>query len=69
MLKTVKNQEERSLPFVNICFGSRDMSFQSLRNLEKKCDKKIEHYSIFKSYVIQTFLVRVDYYWHTYDLT
>ena len=42
--KTVKNQEVSFLPFVDICFRSRDMSFQSLRNLEKKCDKKIEHF-------------------------
>ena len=40
----VKNQEESSLPFVSICFHSRDMSFQNLRNLEKKCEKKIEHF-------------------------
>ena len=40
-MKDGKNQEESSLPFVNICFRSRDMSFQSLGNLEKKCDKKI----------------------------
>ena len=32
------------LQFVDICFHSRNMSFQSLRNLEKKCDKKIEHF-------------------------
>ena len=71
----VKNQEESFLPFVDICFRSRDMSFQSLRNLEKKCDKKLNImcpfnkntdvtariciYSIFKSHVIQTFLVRI----------
>ena len=40
----VKNQEESFLLFVDICFRSRDMSFQSLRNLEEKCDKKIEHF-------------------------
>ena len=33
----VKNQEKSCLAFVDICFRSSDMSFQSLRNLEKKC--------------------------------
>ena len=32
------------LPFVDICFRSREMSFQSLGNLEKRCEKKIEHF-------------------------
>ena len=32
------------LPYVYICFRSRDVSFESLENLEKKCDKKIEHF-------------------------
>ena len=32
------------LPFVNICFRSRDMSFQSHKNLEEKLEKKIEHF-------------------------
>ena len=40
----VKNQEESSLPVVNVCFSSKGMSFQSLENLEKKCEKKIEHF-------------------------
>ena len=40
----VKNQEESSLPFADIRFRSRDMSFQSLGNLEKKCDQKIENF-------------------------
>ena len=51
------------------------MSFQSHGNLEEKCEKKIEHfvpfnkncditsrtciYSIFKSYVIQTFVTLI----------
>ena len=41
-----KNEDECSLPFVNICFRSREMRFQSLENLEKKCEKnsKIEHF-------------------------
>ena len=39
----VKNQEENFLLFVDICFRSRDMSFKSLRNLEKECEKKTEH--------------------------
>ena len=43
MWKTVNNREEGFLPFVNICFHSKDMSFQSLGNLEEKCEKKIEH--------------------------
>ena len=32
---------------VNICFRSRDMSFQSLGNLEEKCEEKIEHLFLF----------------------
>ena len=44
MWKTVKNREEGFLLFVNICFRSRDMSFQSHENLEEKCEKKIEHF-------------------------
>ena len=67
------NRKESFLPFVDISFRSRDMSFQSLGNLEKKCEKKIEHlcsfnkscdvksrtstYSIFKSNVIQVLCI------------
>ena len=40
---TVKNREEGRFPFVSICFQSRDMSLQSLGNLEEKCEKKVEH--------------------------
>ena len=73
--KTVKNEEESSLLFVNICFRSRDMNFQSLGNLEKNAKRKLSIlcpfnencdvtiriciYSMFKSDVIQTFLVRI----------
>ena len=44
MWKTVEKREEGFLPFVNICFNSRDMSFQSLENLEEKCEKTFEHF-------------------------
>ena len=73
MRKTVKNREEGFLPFVNVCFCSRDMRFQSHGNLEKNAKRKLSIlcpynkncdvtsmtciYSIFKSYVIQTSLV------------
>ena len=40
----VKNWKESFLLFVDICFRSRDMSFQSLGNLGKKREKKIEHF-------------------------
>ena len=40
----VKNREESSLLFVDICFRFIDMSFQNLRNLEKKCGKKTEDF-------------------------
>ena len=43
--RTNKNGEESFLPFVNACFRSRDMSFQSLKNLQKKCEKKTEHFA------------------------
>ena len=43
-MKTIKNRKESFLPFVDIYFRSSDMSFQSLKNLEKKCDKKIKHF-------------------------
>ena len=39
--KTVKSQEESFWPFVNICFRCRDMSLQSLRNLEKNAKRKL----------------------------
>ena len=71
----VKNQEESFLLFVDICFRSRDMSCQSLRNLEKNATRKLNIlcpfnknsdvtakiciHSIFKSHVIQTFRVRI----------
>ena len=75
ILKTVKSQEEGFLPFVDICFCSRDMSFQSVENLKEKWEKRFEHlcpfnkncdvtsrtciYTIFKSDLIQTSLVRI----------
>ena len=37
-------EKKAFLPFVDICFRSRKMSFQSLGNLEKKSEKKIEHF-------------------------
>ena len=43
-IKTVKSQEESPVQFVNICFRSRYMNFQSLGNFEKKCEKKVEHF-------------------------
>ena len=49
---TVDNREESFLPFVDICFSSRDMSFQSLRNLEKKiCD--VTSRTLLLQYLIQ----------------
>ena len=36
----VENGKESFLPFVDICFRSRDMSFQNLGNLEKKIPKE-----------------------------
>ena len=44
MRKAIKTREEVFLPFVNICFRARDMSFQSDGNLEEKCEKKIDHF-------------------------
>ena len=38
-VKERENLEEGFLPFVGICFRSRDMSFQSIG----RCEKKIEH--------------------------
>ena len=38
--KNIKTQEEGFLQLVGICFHSRDTSFQSLRNLEEKCEKE-----------------------------
>ena len=38
--KTIKTREEGFLQLVGICFHSRDTSFQSLRNLEEKCEKE-----------------------------
>ena len=42
-MKDVKNLEEGFLQFIDICFRSRDTSFQSLGNLEEKYETKIEH--------------------------
>ena len=35
-MKDGQKPRKSFLPFVDICFRTRDMSFQSLRNLEKK---------------------------------
>ena len=43
-MKDRQNPNRKRLSFVDICFRSRDMSFESLGNLEKKCEKKIEHF-------------------------
>ena len=83
--KTIKNKEERFLPFSNNCFGSRDMSFQSLGNLEKKCERKLSIlcpfnkncdvttriciYSIFKSHAIRHYMSESSRIWHTNDST
>ena len=73
--KTVQNQEESFLSFADICFRSRDMSFQSHGSLEKNAKRKLSilcpfnkncdvtsrtsTYSIGKSNVIQKLLVRI----------
>ena len=44
IIVVVKNQEESSLRFVNICFRSRDMSFQNLGNLAKNAKRKLLAY-------------------------
>ena len=44
MWKTIKNREEGFLLFVNICFRSRDTSFQIHGNLEEKCENEIEYF-------------------------
>ena len=47
LLANTKNRwkpKRQVFPFVDICFCSRDMSFQSLGNLEKKWEKKLEHF-------------------------
>ena len=43
-MKDRQKPERKLLLFVDICFRFRDMSFQSLGNFDKKCEKKIEHY-------------------------
>ena len=42
---------ESFLLFADICFRSRDMSFQILGNLGEKCRKKIEHFVPFTKIV------------------
>ena len=74
-MKTVISQEEIFLLSVNICFFSKDISSQSLRNHEKNAEGKLSilcpfnkncdmtsrtsTYSIFKSNVIQWLMVRM----------
>ena len=36
--------KKKTLLFVNICFCCSGISFQSLRNLENKCEEIIEHF-------------------------
>ena len=71
----MENRKESFLPFVDICFRSRDMGFQSLGNLEKNAKRQLSilcHFnkncdvtsrtstcSIFKSNVVQALLVRI----------
>ena len=40
LLANKKDVKNRNLLFVDTCFRSRDMSL----NLERKCEKKIEHF-------------------------
>ena len=44
-MKDRQNRKESFLPFVDVCFRSKDVIFQSLGNLEKKCETKIEHFA------------------------